>query len=150
MSREARHAVAEEVLDALGCSSGLRVGAVYRRTAARRGAYGAERDVVYAEFVRYLDARLRSAGECGVLVMDGDGSVTGYDEAHRRLDMGTRRIVDDPFFKPAHRSAMVRLADITAWTAYQGLLRHTGKEFAWHWYGKYLLRCDVNGGPLEV
>ncbi|HEX5400730.1 MAG TPA: hypothetical protein VFX16_00355, partial [Pseudonocardiaceae bacterium] len=33
-----------------------------------------------------------------------------------------------------HRSQWVQMADLTAWSAYQGLLRHEGKQFAWTWY----------------
>jgi hypothetical protein len=42
----------------------------------------------------------------------------------------------------------VQTADLVAWTAYQHLLRHPGKRFAWHWYDRHLRSSDANGGPV--
>lgn len=150
MSKQARHAAAERALAAIGGCPELVVGTVYRTTIARRKAYAAERDAVYAELVGHLDRRLGTAGEYGVLVMDGNGTAPGYYSAHRGLKLGSRNIIEDPMFVPAHRSQWVQMADFAAWSAYQGLLRHSGKEFAWDWYDRHLGPCDVNGGPLVV
>ncbi|WP_370945263.1 DUF3800 domain-containing protein [Amycolatopsis sp. cg5] len=150
LSKAARHAAAEDALSALGRAPGLQVGTVFRRTLARRRAYAVERDVVYAELVECLDKRMRMAGGLAIILMDGDGTATGYYGAHRRLSMQSRQVIEDPLFVPAHRSAFVQAADFAAWTAYQSLLRHGGKEFAWHWYEKYLGDRDVNGGPVEL
>jgi hypothetical protein len=91
------------------------------------------------------------AGEHGMILMDGDGSrAQGYYDAHRNLKLSNRSVIEDPLFVPAHRSQWVQMADLVAWSAYQSLLRHTGKQFAWEWYDTYLGLSDVNGGPLEV
>jgi hypothetical protein len=37
------------------------------------------------------------------------------------------------------------MADLAAYSAYQGLLRLPHKTFAWNWYTKYLGVRDVNG-----
>jgi hypothetical protein len=42
------------------------------------------------------------------------------------------------------------MADLVAWTAYQSLQRHPGKQYAWPWYEKFLGLADVNGGPMEL
>ncbi|HEU5474802.1 MAG TPA: DUF3800 domain-containing protein [Actinophytocola sp.] len=150
MSWQARHDVAVRALAAIGQCPDLKVGTVYRRTSARRRGYATERDTVYIELVRWLDERLGGAREYGVVVMDGDGTAAGYCDAHRSLRLPTRRIIEDPMFVPAHRSHWVQMADIAAWSAYQSLLRHPGKRFAWDWYDRYLGPSDVNGGPLAL
>ena len=55
----------------------------------------------------------------------------------------------NPVFQHSHRSQWVQLADITAYSVYQHLLRHEGKQFAWGWYSQ-LAEKDVLGGSLEV
>jgi hypothetical protein len=150
MSKRTRQDVAEQALAVICECPELQVGTVYRQTSARRKEYAAERDVVYAELVNHLDTRLSRDGEYGVIVMDGNGTATGYYNAHRGLKLSSRSIIEDPMFVPAHRSAWVQMADIAAWTAYQGLQRHIGKRFAWGWYDQYLRSCDVNVGPLAV
>jgi hypothetical protein len=139
-----------EALIAIGSSSELSVGTAYRRTAARGTMYQAQREQAYAALVAHVDARLGALGEFGMIFMDGDGTATGYYNAHRALKLAHRNIIEDPLFVPAHRSAWVQMADLVAWTAYQSLLRHPGKRFAWPWYDQYLLARDVNGGPVAL
>lgn len=69
---------------------------------------------------------------------------------HRGLKLAHRRIIEDPLFQGAHSSQWVQMADIAAWTTYQSLLRHRGKEFAWHWYDRFLKDSDVNGQPVRI
>lgn len=143
MSKVKRQAVAEQALAAICACSALQVGVVYRQTPARRKAYAVERDDTYAALVDHLDTRLSIAGELGMIIMDGNGNgsgATGYYNAHRGLKLSARNLIEDPLFVPAHRSAWVQMADLVAWTAYQGLQRHRGKEFAWGWYDTYLRR----------
>jgi hypothetical protein len=85
-----------------------------------------------------------------VIVMDGNGTASGYYAAHRGLKLSSRNIIEDPMFVPAHRSQWVQMADIAAWSAYQGLLRHQGKRFAWDWYTRHLGPSDVNDGPVAL
>lgn len=151
LSRQDRRAAMRDALAAIGTCPDLHVGVVYRSTAARTKAYGAERLQVYNGLVEHLDARLGAAGEHGMIIMDGNGTgANGYYAAHRGLKLGARNLIEDPMFVPAHRSASVQMADFVAWTAYQSVLRHPGKRFAWDWYEDYLRGSDVNGGPLQV
>jgi hypothetical protein len=85
-----------------------------------------------------------------MVFMDGDGTAAGYHHAHRELKLAHRHVIEDPLFVPAHRSAWVQMADLVAWTAYQHLLRHPGKRFAWAWYDRHLRTSDVNGGPVAL
>jgi hypothetical protein len=148
--KQNRSVVMSAALSAIGGCPVLRVGTVYRRTRERGSAYQAQREQVYDALVAHLDTRLGAAGEFGMIVMDGDGSVTRYCNAHRALKLDHRNIIEDPLFLPAHRSAWVQMADLVAWTAYQSLLRHPGKRFAWLWYDQHMLARDVNGGPMAL
>ncbi len=145
-----RSAVMREALIAIKGAAVLRTGTVYRCTTARGPAYHVERDRVYESLIAHLDGRLGVGGEFGMVFMDGDGTATSYYNAHRALKLAHRNIIEDPLFLPAHRSAWVQMADLVAWTAYQSLLRHAGKRFAWQWYDEHLRATDVNGGPLAL
>jgi Protein of unknown function (DUF3800) len=149
-SKQNRSTVMQQALAVIGSTSALKIGTVYRRTTARGAMYQAERGQVYEALVAHLDARAGTAGEFNMIFMDGDGTATGYYNAHRALKLAHRNVIEDPLFVPAHRSAWVQMADLVAWTAYQSLQRHPGKRFAWHWYNDYLLTRDVSGGPLPL
>lgn len=149
-SKETRRQAMALALAAIGGTPELRVGTVYRRTTARRKAFHKESVQVYDRLVTVLNARLGAAGEHGLIFMDGNGTATSYYAAHRALKLANRNIIEDPLFQPAHRSQWVQMADIVAYSAYQGLLRHPGKEFAWDWYAQYVQRIDVNGGPVAL
>lgn len=151
MSKRVRQAVAEQALATICACPELHVGAVYRQTSARKKEYAAERDAAYIGLVDHLDTRLGGAGEHGMIIMDGNGTAANaYYAAHRGLKLSARNLVEDPLFVPAHRSAWVQMADFVAWTTYQSLQRHPGKQFTWDWYDRYLRTCDVNGGPVRV
>jgi hypothetical protein len=150
LSKQARWAVAEEMLATIGACPQLRVGTVYRRTADRGHAYHRQRDELYEELILHLDARLAGRDELGMVFMDGDGSAAGYYAAHRGLKLAHRRVIEDPLFQASHRSQWVQMADLTAYTAYHALLRHPAKAFLSGWYERYLLRCDTNAGPLAL
>jgi hypothetical protein len=146
MSKAARRDVAEQALTIIGQCEELRVGTVFRHTTARTKQFTIQKNQTYTALVDHLDARLGAAGEHGMILMDGDGSrAQGYYDAHRNLKLSNRCIIEDPLFVPAHRSQWVQMADLVAWSAYQNLLRHTGKKFAWEWYDTYLGTSDVNG-----
>jgi hypothetical protein len=149
-SKRSRREVMEKALATICASGDLRVGTVYRQTTAHGTAYHLQRQDLYAKLIAHLDTRLTAAGEFGMIFMDGNGSDTGYYNAHRDLKLASRSIIEDPLFQHSHRSQWVQMADLVAWTAYQGLLRHAGKAFAWNWYDKHLRGFDVNGGPLAL
>lgn len=149
-SKSARRRVMRLALEAIGQCSDLKLGTVYSQTPARGQAYQRERERVYADFIQHLDTRLDQAAELGMVFMDGDGTDGGYYNAHRGLKLAHRRVIEDPLFQVAHRSQLVQMADIVAWTTYQSLLRHPGKQFAWGWYAQYLKTSDINGGPIQL
>lgn len=81
--------------------------------------------------------------------MDGDGTDNSYTAAHGRLNLATRSLVEDPMFRHSPGSQWVQLADATAYAAYQHLLRHETKRFAWGRYPALQMR-DVLGEPQRV
>lgn len=149
--KDLRRVVAEQALATIANSRHLAVGAVYRRLAGRRGWKHANVAAeLYAALTRHLDNRLARAGEYGLIVVDGDGTNTSYHAPHRELKLDERHLIEDPFFQDSHRSQWVQMADLVAYTTYQHLLRHHGKEFAWRWYDTYVRDSDVNNGPIEL
>lgn len=145
-----RGEVVVQALAAIADSEHLKVGTVYRRTRKKHHAYATEKAEVYKALVNHLEDRLAKADELGLVFMDGDGTNPMYRAAHRELKLDSRRVIEDPLFHRSRISQWIQMADLAAYTAYQGLQRHEGKEFMWDWYDQYLGPRDVNGGPLEV
>jgi len=144
-----RSVVMDECVNFLAERSWVGMGTVYSKTTFRGVPFAKERARVYQELVKLIDGRLLSAGEFGLLVMDGDGTDDSYISAHRSLPLQTRCLIEDPIFQNSHRSQWVQLADITAYSAYQHLLQHESKRFAWPWYPRLSVQ-DVLGEPQEV
>ena len=150
LTKAERWAAMTQALAVIGATPSLRVGTVHRRTTARRVAFAQERAAVYEALLDLLDKRLEAAGELGMIVMDGNGEDPSYFAAHRQLKLAHRRIIEDPLFQHSHRSQWVQMADLTAWTAYQGIARQPGKQYAWEWYQQHLAAGDIHGGPVAL
>lgn len=148
-SKAKRRQVMQLALETIGSTEGITVGTIYRQTTAQGSAYHRERGELYGRLIDHLDARLASAGELGMMFMDGNGSDPSYQKAHRELKLADRSIIEDPMFQGSHNSQWVQMADIVAWTTYQHLLRHPGKEFTWSWYDDHLKASDPHG-PIEL
>lgn len=148
-SKAKRSEVMDSAMDFLGSRPWLGIGTVYSESVLRRDHFAAERSRVYSELVTLIDGRLTAADEFGILIMDGDGTDNSYTAAHRRLKLATRSLIEDPMFQHSHGSQWVQLADTTAYAAYQHLLRHEMKRFAWGWYPSLQMR-DVLGEPQRV
>jgi len=149
-SRRTRQLVAERALATIGRSADFQVGTVYRRILRDATRYPSVRDAVYVKLISYLNDRLRTRSEYGMIFMDGNDTAPSYCSAHRELKLGQRHIIEDPMFMPSHRSQWIQMADLVAWTAYQSLARHPNKQFAWDWYDSHLKDRDVNGGPVAL
>jgi Protein of unknown function (DUF3800) len=140
----------QQALTVIGATECLSVGTVFRETDARRSQYAIERSDVYEALVGMLDDQCAGAGEQGIILMDGSGSEHRYYAAHRGLKLSDRHIIEDPLFQSSHRSQWVQMADLVAWTAYQGLLRANNRRFAWDWYDEHVSPRDVHGGPVPI
>jgi hypothetical protein len=140
--------VAVRCLAALAGSVHLRVGAVFRRVPDRGAAYGRAKYLTYADFVADLDTELRGAGTFGLVTMDGDDP--HYRDAHRRLRLRDRHIIEDPVPHDSRVSQWTQMADLVAYCANLTLDRYAGNAFGWDWYGRYLAHLDPHGGPREL
>lgn len=148
-SKLRRRKVFAQGIDILAGEAELQVGTVFGRTAGRGPAYRDERMRVYQAMVRLLDERMRGSGERALVVMDGDGTDTGYLVAHRALRRSTRHVVEDPMFQHSDRSHWLQMADMVAYSAYQEVLALPSKAYAHGWYPRLRSR-DVLGGPWQV
>jgi len=141
-----RREVPEPTEDALGvicAKEGVKVGTVFRKTAARRKEYSVQRHEVYEKLIQRLDNELETAGQLGIVFMDGNGSDHSYFNAHRKLKLASRNIIEDPLFQAAHRSQWIQMADLVAWAAYQSV-----GNLMQRWYGCRFERgvnLDING-----
>ncbi|ATE51967.1 hypothetical protein [Actinosynnema pretiosum] len=145
--KSARTAVVADALATIGTMPDVRTGAVHRRAESRCSA---ARAAVYAELVREIDQRLRSAGEFGIVLMNGNGAAPLHRAAHRALDLASRRIVEDPLCSKGSRADQWdQVADLVAYAAYQHVLRAPGKEAAWEWYPNLLGGASATGRVPE-
>ncbi|WP_331733136.1 DUF3800 domain-containing protein (plasmid) [Embleya sp. NBC_00888] len=133
-----RARVARAALDTIASLPGTQVGAVHRHTDKPGAAYHAERADLYGQLVHHLDRRLGTAGDHGMIVMDGNGTDPTYRRQHRALKLTTRHIVEDPFFSGSDTNQPVQIADLLAYTAYHNVLRTPTKKFMWNWWPDHL------------
>ncbi len=147
-SKALRREVMTSTLKTIGTIPQIRIGTVYRTTTAIGSAYAAERAHLYDALVDRLDKRLAAAEELGMIHMDGNGSDLAYFQAHRRMKLEDRSIIEDPVFQDSGRSQFVQMADLTAWTAYQAVQKRPTKPYAKGWYDIYLKAADPDGGPV--
>ncbi|MCQ8828780.1 DUF3800 domain-containing protein [Streptomyces malaysiensis] len=117
---------------------GTRAGAVWRNTTKKGRAYYDERTAVYAALLADIDSRLGADGDHGIIVMDGTGTDRSYQREHRKLRLAARNIVEDPWFIDSRTSQPVQAADLLAYTAYQVVQRHPGKDYMWDWWSRQL------------
>lgn len=143
-------AVAVQCLETLAACPDIRVGAVWRGTAATGRTYYEERGQVYQTLIEGWNAEHRAADSYAFVSMDGNGDDPTYFNAHRSLSLDTRHLIEDPMMHDSRRSQWVQMADLVAYSAFTHLNRHSGNEFGWTWYEDYLLGKDVNGGTKRV
>jgi Protein of unknown function (DUF3800) len=148
--RHLRGEVLQLVLAHLAATPGVRIGAAYRRTTARRHAYARHRRDVYQLLAAHLDVRLAAHDEHGLVFNDGDGTDPSYAAAHRNLTLGPRRLIEDPQYPGSASNWWLQLADLVAWTTFQHLHRAPNRRFAWPWYDTYLASVDVNDAPVQL
>jgi len=144
-----RAAVVTSAFAQLSSIPDLGFGAVYA-CAATTNDHHQLKARCYLELVRLLDDRLAREGEYGIVVMDGNDTDLTYQAAHRELKHSSRRLVEDPFFRPGHRSQWVQMADLIAYAAYMQVARIPTKEATWSWYGDYLSNAVTGPAPLRL
>ncbi|MFF5230220.1 DUF3800 domain-containing protein [Dactylosporangium sp. NPDC000521] len=137
-------------LDAIATLPGITIGTAYRRTTARGRAFEADKQSLYQRLTATLNTALDDEDAYGTVVMDGDGTNTGYTQGHRSLPRQGRRLIEDPFFRHASASQWVQIADFAAWSAYRSLNATERRARTASWYEQILGRLDVNGGPIPL
>lgn len=141
--------VATRCLEELRDCDLIDLGAVYRKTDKRRGAFTAEKAELYGELVRMWDAEHTRTKDFALISMDGNAE-PAYISAHRSLKLDTRHVIEDPMFHDSRRSQWTQMADLVAWTAQAHVNPHGGNEFAWRWYEDFLIEKDPMHGPWEL
>lgn len=140
--------VATILLEEISSLEGLTAGAVYRRYAPNPAA--AQKVDVYRALIMQWEAELTDAAQYGMVFVDGDGTDSSYQTAHRGLELDHRRILEDPIMTQSSMSQLVQIADLVAWCAFVTVERHPSQEFAWGWYDRYLSVRDPHRSPQEV
>ncbi|MFI5495248.1 DUF3800 domain-containing protein [Actinoplanes sp. NPDC051859] len=146
----ARHgaAVIHDSLKTIARLPGLSVGTVYRRH--RPYLVGGTKHALYSALVRYLDNDLRAYGARGMIFLDGDRDPTAVTAHQTLAGVADRRLIEEPQARRAEHDQWVQMADLAAWSAYQGLARRSSKQHAWHWYPQLFGALDRHGGPIEL
>jgi hypothetical protein len=85
-----------------------------------------------------------------MVIMDGDGTDPTYREAHRKLKLRSRSLIEDSLFQPGRLSQWVQMADLVAYAAYMHLARIPAKEATWSWYSDHLSNAVTGLVPLRL
>ena len=61
-----------------------------------------------------LDRRLSRSLDHMLVMVDGDGTDPAYIDAHRELDLRSRRVVENPWHQGSHSNQWIMIADFSA------------------------------------
>ncbi len=106
---------------------------------------GGQRSAVYRAGLNDLDRRLSRSLDHGLVMVDGDGTDPAYPDAHRELDLRSRRVVEDPWRQGSNSNQWIVTANFVAYLAFQDLRRN--KPALQGWYAQYFSDQNVHGGP---
>lgn len=140
--------VALLLLEEIRSLEGVTAGAVYRWHDPNPTAM--QKAEVYRELIMRWERELTAASEYAMVFVDGNGTDSTYQTAHRGLKLDQRRIIEDPIMAESAMSQLVQIADLVAWSAFASVERHPSQEFAWDWYENYIAVRDPQRRPLEV
>ncbi|WP_086822021.1 DUF3800 domain-containing protein [Allokutzneria sp. NRRL B-24872] len=148
-SKANRTEVMADAFRTIAALPGVRVGAVFRETKGTN--FTKAKADLYSDLITMLDERLHTAGELGMVFMDGDGTDPAYRLAHRGLKLDTRCLLEDPSFQGSHTSQWVQQADLIAYAAFMTVLRADSKRVMWQWYPNILGEvCALGGMPQPL
>lgn len=94
----------------------------------------------YQALVQAVEAVLAEDGDWGLMVVDGapENPDPHVRQAHRDLEIHSRRILEDGWVQNAHDSQFIQMADLVAHCLYQAHAAQPAREFMWDWYSSYL------------
>lgn len=137
-------------LEAIAACPDIAIGVAYFKSAKTGQAITEDRELAYTRLVELWDDQLKHQKEYGVVGMDGDGTDPVYYNAHRALDLRSRRVIEDPMFHSSRRSQWTQIADIIAWSGFTHLYRHDANAFAHDWYDMYLRPLNPMSDPIDL
>ncbi|CAM3723856.1 DUF3800 domain-containing protein [Occultella aeris] len=140
--------VADQCLETLRCTEGLKVGAVWRRGAPEQLAR--TKQEAYGALIERFERELADSGSLGIVFMDGDGTDGSYRSTHRGLKLAARRVIEDAVHLDSKASQLIQMADLVAWSANVTIDRHARNEFAWEWYSTFLAERDPARGAQAI
>lgn len=148
LKKDVGRAVAVKCLEAIRDCEHLRVGAVFTQTDKRGPEFAQERYALYERLINHWDCEHAEAGTFLMVTMEGEDR--HFLEAHRRLSLDERHLIEDPAMHDSSSSQWIQMADLVAYLALKSLNRHKSANFCWDWYNDYLSSSDVNGGITRL
>jgi len=132
VSRALRHEITIKALKTIGAMWDLRV-----ITCRHSGPVKAD---AYRALIASLDSQLVLNDSWAVVVTDGDPKNPDphVRQAHRDLDIKTRRVIEDGWLQSSDSSQLIQMADLAAYCAFQGHKRAADRKFMWDWYAEHL------------
>ncbi|WP_461164936.1 DUF3800 domain-containing protein [Arthrobacter sp. R4-81] len=92
----------------------------------------------YERLLKRLETLLAAEDSCAIVIVDGEDSDTEHKKAHRRLKLDDRRVLEDPWKQDSKHSQLVQMADLAAYTLFQGHELFQPRAFMWPWMQKFL------------
>lgn len=99
----------------------------------------------YNALLKKIDRVLLEEDSWALMVVDGTNTDASHFRAHRQLDPQNRRIIEDPWKQDSALNQMVQMADLAAYTLFQGHELYEGRNFMWGWAKKYLHDREWSG-----
>jgi hypothetical protein len=95
-------------------------------------------DDCYRALLAEIDSSLEAEGSWAIMIVDGEGRDGTHKRAHRDLAIGSRRIIEDPWFVDSKMSQFVQMADIASFSIFQAHNINPTRQFMWHWMPSFL------------
>lgn len=99
----------------------------------------------YDRLLKKLEELLAAEDSLAILIVDGEDSDREHKKAHRRLKLDTRRIIEDPWKQDSKHSQLVQMADLAAYTLFQGHELNQKRQFMWPWTKEFLHDLEWDG-----
>lgn len=99
----------------------------------------------YERLLKRIESILLAEDSWALLVVDGQDSDREHKKAHRRLKLDSRRILEDPWKQDSKHSQLVQMADLAAYTLFQGHELNESRQSMWPWMKEYLHDREWDG-----
>jgi hypothetical protein len=136
-----RHEVYRRSLEAIKYMPGVKVATVCRP--------GTNRVLTYKALLEAFQVTLEEADRDVLIMIDGGEPDPRLRIEHRLLDLGVRRVLEDPWPERSHHSQLLQIADLIVHAAFQHVIQNPKKRFMWDWYPRQLgedIRFELSSG----